>query len=198
MVIHNGVAAREEPAGEGHSIDVLQVGNFFPVKNHAEALEAIRLLRIGGLPLRVVFLGGGTGRPRVQRIAEASGVSDQVGFAGEQDARAFFRYARVVIAPSVYEGCPLNVLEAMGSGCAVVASDIPGHREIAERWPQLELYPLGRPDILARKIKEALRHRQSGRVYSAIPPEYTWRSTLDAYERLFARALGRTNEPLET
>ena len=53
-----------------------------------------------------------------------------VGHAGEAVLSALYRRADLVVCPSLYEGFGLTLLEAMASGCPVLATDIPAHREV--------------------------------------------------------------------
>jgi glycosyltransferase involved in cell wall biosynthesis len=69
--------------------------------------------------------------PDVLRVHEA-----------RQDVRSFYAAADVFLAPSRAEGTPYSVLEAVSSGAAVVASEIPGHVEIGRSVPGCVLVPL--------------------------------------------------------
>jgi glycosyltransferase involved in cell wall biosynthesis len=54
--------------------------------------------------------------------------------------------AHLMILPSVWEGLPCAVLEACAVGTPVLASDLPGTREIARYFPYLHLISLGEDD----------------------------------------------------
>ena len=56
--------------------------------------------------------------------------------------------AVAVISTSFFEGNPKTVLEAMGSGCIVVASDIPNHRELIDDKVNGYLFDLENPNLL--------------------------------------------------
>lgn len=73
-----------------------------------------------------------------------------------QDVRAFYAAADVFMAPSRAEGTPYSVLEAVSSGTAVVASDIPGHIEIGRSVPGCRLAPLADPAALERATTDLL------------------------------------------
>jgi glycosyltransferase involved in cell wall biosynthesis len=57
-----------------------------------------------------------------------------------EDVRTFYAAANVFMSPSRAEGTPYSVLEAILTGTAVVASDIPGHRDVSA--PACVLAPL--------------------------------------------------------
>jgi glycosyltransferase involved in cell wall biosynthesis len=48
----------------------------------------------------------------------------------QEDMPSVFAQAQIVCLPSYHEGFPKSLLEAAASGCAIVATDIPGCREI--------------------------------------------------------------------
>ena len=62
--------------------------------------------------------------------AKLKEVSEQQNFIPRTDLFKLFNKSEYYVSLSLYEGCPLNILEALAGGCKVVASDIPAHREI--------------------------------------------------------------------
>lgn len=144
QVIYNGVdPARFAAANDDGSVraelgvaaDVpllVQVGRFDPPKHH--------LFTAGLLPLlpstHVVFVGrGGTAlEAETKRRLAANGCLARAHFVGERtDVGRWLGAADASILPSVIEGLPGVVLESLACGTPVVAADLPGVREIAER-----------------------------------------------------------------
>jgi len=86
------------------------------------------------LPHHLVVAGGrGSASAEVFAAARENGAADRIHFVGHADEHqlsALYDRADVVICPSLYEGFGLTLLEAMASGCPVLASDIPAHREV--------------------------------------------------------------------
>jgi glycosyltransferase involved in cell wall biosynthesis len=73
------------------------------------------------------------------------------------DVPTLLKGADAFLFPSVYEGLPGSVLEALAAGLPVVASDLPGVREIAERVPGVDVLSLDvGPEIWATTIGRAL------------------------------------------
>lgn len=62
--------------------------------------------------------------------SELKEVSKHQNFIPRRDLFKLFKKSEYYVSLSLYEGCPLNILEALSAGCKVVASDIPAHREI--------------------------------------------------------------------
>ena len=80
----------------------------------------------------------------MKRLAETSGISDIVEFAGEiPDAGVYMTCAKKLIAPSRWEGMPYLLLEAVARGALIVASDCPGNRDVLKGYPRASLFPTG-------------------------------------------------------
>ncbi|MCA2229192.1 glycosyltransferase family 4 protein [Nonomuraea aurantiaca] len=114
-------------------IHAVMVGNLLPVKNHASVIRAWPHVvdRVPGA--RLVVLGEGSERPRLQSLINDLGVGDHVELRGSvprDEVVRTFGQARLAVHPSWSEGQPRAVLEAMSCGLPMLCSDIPAHREI--------------------------------------------------------------------
>ncbi|MBI3769830.1 MAG: glycosyltransferase [Deltaproteobacteria bacterium] len=115
---------------------VAHVANFTAAKNHA-GLMAIAAATIARRP-DVVFVLVGDGPMRAEIAADVAhrGLAHAVRFAGPRDdVPRILGAADVFVFPSLWEGFPGAVLEALASGLPVVASPIPSILEIARHMP---------------------------------------------------------------
>lgn len=116
---------------------LLFVGTIEPRKNVGGLIRAFDRARRGGLDpdLRLVLAGGrGWLSDDVYRAAYAGPVRSRIIFTGrfaDADLPALYRGARALVLPSIDEGFGLPVLEALGCGTPVIASDLPALREVA-------------------------------------------------------------------
>lgn len=100
--------------------------------------------RLAGEPLHLHLAGSGTGEEAAQCLALAEDAGIPVTVHGRMDQRALaalMRACHVFVLPSLYEGLPLVLLEALASGCRVVTTGLPGCREVlAAAGPDLAAF----------------------------------------------------------
>jgi glycosyltransferase involved in cell wall biosynthesis len=126
-VVPNGVSVLE-PAErrEDNVVVVGMLARLDPGKNVHVFLDAARPQP----DVRYVVGGAPSPFADYERKARAHAASLGVEVVPVDNGIAFLRGIDVVAIPSAYEGSPLVLLEAMALGCAIVASDIPGMREV--------------------------------------------------------------------
>lgn len=108
---------------------LLTAGEMIPRKNQALLLEVLR--RLNNPSLTLVILGHGKLRDELQARAKALGVEQQVLFPGYRtDVFRFYGMADLFLFPSLQEGLPVAVMEAMAVGLPVVASGVRGNRDL--------------------------------------------------------------------
>lgn len=146
IAIHNGVDLslfRPDPEARakvrsswGVDQDTLvfgSVGRLGTVKGFDTAIRLFRLLVYESQKhkLRLVLVGEGPERQNLQRIAGESGIAQMVAMPGFSE-RPWEAYPGmdVFLMPSLREGVPLALLEAMASGCCVIANAVGGVPEV--------------------------------------------------------------------
>ena len=145
---------------------VLSVGDLIPRKNQAAIVRALPLLPGN---VRLVVCGEGPERGNLLALAEGLGAADRVSLLGFRDDMADIMAAcDCLVFPSVHEGLPVSVMEAMAAGLPVVASAIRGIDPdlLCDRESGLVL-PEATPGAIASAVTElmgdaALRDRLIG------------------------------------
>lgn len=158
-VRQNGQEPREELRRQlGLSMEhmvLLSVGELSRRKNHRLVLEAIS--RMQGAQIRYVICGIGEQEQALVHEAERLGISDQVIFAGYRtDVDAYYRMADLFVFPSLQEGLPVALMEAMASGLPCLASDIRGNRDLLHPVADTCLFPLKEPEVFLEKMETLL------------------------------------------
>ncbi|MFC1791123.1 glycosyltransferase family 4 protein [Gemmatimonadota bacterium] len=110
---------------------LLNVGSLTEQKNQASLVEAISLLTGSTLRTRLAIAGVGPLETQLGRTVRSCGLDSQVDLLGARnDVPELLSAADVFVFPSLWEGLPIALLEAMASGIPIIASDIPVHRRI--------------------------------------------------------------------
>lgn len=105
---------------------------------------------------KTLLVGGGQTLDEIMRLAESEGVADLIEFAGEiPHAGVYMTCARVLVAPSRWEGMPYLLLEAVARGRSVIASDCPGNRDVLKGYLSAVMFPVEDAVCLARLLVAA-------------------------------------------
>ena len=132
-VVPPGIDARFVP-GPGKSIVplVLAVGRLVPVKRLELLVEAVARARHVVPGLRLLIVGEGYERPKVEAKIKAVGGTSWIDLAGhvsDDDLADAYRRAWVLASTSLREGWNMTITEAGACGTPAVVSDIAGHRD---------------------------------------------------------------------
>lgn len=138
---------------------VLFIGNLVPVKGVRFLIEAFS--RLSGLKdEHLVLLGDGDEKAELVKMAERLHLADRIQFVGRQPHDViplWMNACDVFCLPSINEGCPNVILEALACGKPVVATDAGGIPEIITSDKQGIIVPAKNTDALARALELALR-----------------------------------------
>lgn len=140
---------RGVPSDEREHV-VLAAGRLTPQKGFDLLLQAFQRCSSSIPGWRLVIYGRGEDRKRLFAMVDDLALSQVVELAGIADLTGPMRRAAIFALSSRYEGFPNVLLEAMASGCAVVAFDCPsGPAEIVRPGVDGLLVPCGNADALA-------------------------------------------------
>lgn len=165
VVIPNGLPVRETDresrdevrAKLGLPHDALSigcVGRLAKVKGHAYLIEAIDRLKDDFPTIRLFIAGDGPLLPDLRTMIESKGLADRVKLLGfRDDIRALLASFDIFVLPSLSEGLPIALLEAMSLGVPVVASRVGGIPEVIVDDSQGVLVSPGNPSALANAIQ---------------------------------------------
>ncbi len=105
------------------------VGTFDRQKNHETIVRAFQSLGTAD-NCELHMFGEGPHKVRLQRLTTELALENTVQFHGWVERDKMWKKVDVLLFPSLYEGSPNAVLEAISEGIPVIASDIPEHREM--------------------------------------------------------------------
>ena len=190
-------AIRRETLGIGPDDFVIGcVSRWDPVKRFEILLQAVRQLAERLPRLTLLLVGGGGEEARIRRLVAEFGLQDKVIFTGFLgNPIRIYGLLDLYVATSLKEGLPLAPLEAMAAGLAIVATDVPGHRDVVVRGETGLLVPAedsrALADAIAGLVADAARRRkmgESGR--QRVLEHFAVRSMVDQTVEVYRRALG--------
>ena len=160
-VIPNGVFPLASPSGARREETILYVGRLRTRKAVAVLLEAFAKITARRSGVILDLVGSGEQEPALRRATAALGLGDRVRFRGALPRRAvaeLYHSAGIFCLPSIYEGFPVAILEAMSAGLPVVATDVAGIPEAVENGVTGYVVPPENVDALARRLQELLEN----------------------------------------
>lgn len=177
-------------------VRVLFAGRFQPQKNLPVLLAQFAKARAStSVSLQLALIGDGRLRASLELQARQLGIEDAVTWHGWLNKPAMaqaYRQADVFVNPSLYEGMPNTVLEAMASGLPVIASDVPGNDELVDDGRTGLLFPLGDADQLSSKLvrlaeDDRLRMDCGRAGRGRVVAGYSWDTVALRYAAYFSR-----------
>lgn len=146
------IAMRKELGFPENSFVVGAVGRLVPIKDHQTLLKAAALLSQSGIDVRILLVGSGPERERLQALSTST-LESRVCFAGDSSrVPELLNAMDVFVLPSLNEGMSNTLLEAMACGLPVLATDVGGNPEIVENNVNGCLFTPGDTARLAGKL----------------------------------------------
>ncbi len=166
------------------------VGRLDKQKGFAVLIEAMS--RLKKTDLRCVILGEGPERPRLEALIREHHLENQVWLYGERtDIVTWLSAFDIHCLPSLWEGLPNTLLEAMALGLPVVASSVDGVPEVVENGKTGVLVPPSAPAALSRALKElaadpARRAALGAAAHARVMEKFTLTRMIAEYEAAYA------------
>ncbi|MDH7486934.1 MAG: glycosyltransferase [Anaerolineae bacterium] len=188
-------AARRDLGAEGRSPLLGTVARLTPQKGLAYLLQALVTLRTRFPNLFCVIIGEGELRAELEALAVRLELQHHVRFCGlRRDVPALLQCLDLFVLPSLFEGLPLALLEAMAAGRPVVATDVAGSSEVIEDGVSGRLVPPGDATALAQAMAELLDDRERAQALArqgqeTVRRRYTIGPVAEAYERIYEELL---------
>lgn len=210
LLLHNGISLdRFVKAGRNptkrleiglspHDLVIGSVGRLSEQKGYTFLIEAAPTVIAKFPNVKFIIIGDGELRDSLHRKTEQLGLSETVIFAGHrQDVESLYGIMDLFVLPSLWEGLPTAVLESMACGVPVVATDIPGTRELIQVNQTGWLAQPRDPINLAACILEALnspakRAALAQTALQDVVPRFSMAHIARQYEQLYRELVKNT------
>ncbi len=170
---------------------ILAVGRLWPQKRYRDLIWSGELMGTLREDTSLVIIGDGPQRGELLRHRDAVTVPDRVRFAGaREDVTSLLPHADLFWIASEYEGQSNAVIEAMQAKVPVIASDIPGNRDLVIHDQTGRLVKLSDTADFARQSNDLLENPQQAQQLAAaaqqrIAAQFTVQAMVDAHVSLY-------------
>ncbi len=182
--------------GQGRRQPVFGViGRLFPDKGHRYFLEAFRHLVNTDPACRAIFVGGGPLEPVLRARISTLALSDHIRLYGMRaDMDEVYAETDVVVIPSLREGLPYVLLEALAHRRPVIATQVGDIPRVIRHEQTGLLVPPGDARALAAAMGRLLRHPEEGarmaeNGHRLVAQEYSAHAMVSQTERLYEALL---------
>lgn len=198
VCIPNGVeTARFTPIKRSANpkVKILFIGRLIYRKGLQRVVQALpKVQAMANKPFELEVVGTGTARTSLDELAEKLGVTDLIHYVGVvpyDKLEQSYQYADMFVLTSLSEGMPSVILEAMGCGLPIVASNVGGNNEIVEDGKSGYLIEGENIDMLAQRLvalinDDGLRQAMGARSRE-LSLQYDWDNIMGKYEELYRK-----------
>jgi len=170
---------------------LIAVGNLVPEKGIDQAVRALAHLHRGSL----LIVGEGSEQAALERLAAELGVTSSVAIvAAMPQTRLALAYsaADILLLPSVREGWPNVLLEAMACGTPVIAADTGGVREIVALPDTGRVLPERSVEALVVAIESVVHNAPDRETLRCHAESFGWRVVVERYREVLRDAAARS------
>jgi len=138
---------------------LVAAGTLAPWKGFNYLLEACSLLKINKFKYKLIILGDGSEKKKLQILSKKLGINDKVKFLGYvKNPLKYYSVSDVFILSSLVEGMPNVLVEAIMCGCKIVSTNCEtGPKEILSIAKCGHLVPIKNPRALANSIINSIK-----------------------------------------
>lgn len=170
------------------------VGRLHPQKNLKNLVAAIEVIKVKVPNIRLLIVGKGGNESELREQIENRNLSTNIKFLGFKtgnDLIKLYKASHVFVLPSIYEGQPLVLLEALAAKLPIVASRVGGIPWIVKNNINGFLFPPQNLERLASAIFEALKSRNRLALYDHRKEKVThdWNRIADSTLKLYKTSL---------
>lgn len=179
---------KEREINPKHKI-ILYAGRLEKQKNIENLVIALDQV-VSKVQATAYLCGEGPLWSKTDLLIKELGIEDRVFLVGyKSNVWSWMRSADVFVSVSFYEGCPNTVMEAIASGCPVVVSEIPAHREFLDEKTAVFVNP-NDPEDIAAALMYALSDQVSvlcrSRLAEQIASQWSVDSMVHKYQSLYS------------
>ena len=157
---------RAEYGYDGDTFIMISPADLSVRKNQPMLFDALQKIAEKNKNVKLLLPGQPIRLEEYKRMISERGIADNVEFLGyRRDINNLVGLSDLSVASSFQEGLPINIIEAMAMGNAIVATDVRGNNDAVEDGVNGYLVPVGDSDLMAEKILELMNDREKLRTF---------------------------------
>ena len=157
---------RAEYGYDGDTFIMIYPADLSVRKNQPMLFDALQKIAVKKKNVKLLLPGQPIRLEEYKRMISERGIADNVEFLGyRRDINNLVGLSDLSVASSFQEGLPINLIEAMAMGNAIVATDVRGNNAAVEDGVNGYLVPVGDSDLMAEKILELMNDREKLRTF---------------------------------
>lgn len=167
------------------------VGSLYPVKGQIYLLKAAKIVLQKFPNVKFIFVGRGDLEHKLKEEAKNLNITDHVLFLGfREDIHELLKVMDVFVLPSLSEGLPLSLIEAMACSLPNIASNVGGISEVIDDGLNGFIIPPADPEKLADRITYLLKNTQSAskigkRALQKVKANFDLQTMINNYSRIY-------------
>jgi len=168
---------------------IMSIGNLEPIKGHSDLILAIKKLISSTKGILCLIIGTGTLEKRLKHLVRINNLEDYIRFVGwipHNQIPLWLNSCDIFVLPSLAEGCPTVLLEAMGCGKPIVATAVGGIPDIINPTVGYLCKPSS-PDNLANALQKCLESSWNPNRIRQESMNFTWRNIAKKYLEIYSR-----------
>ena len=187
--------------------DIIYVGRLVEKKGVSTLIDSIRLLKKDYPEIKATLVGDGPERAALVQQCIESGINNQVEFVGSianDRVPEFYQSAKIAVVPSIIakdgdqEGLGLVAVEALGCGCATIASNLPALSDVVKHGENGLVFIAGEAIALKDSIRsilddESLYNRLVNNSHQSVIDKFDWQAVGKRYIEIIEQCIGAPN-----
>lgn len=193
IVIHNGIDTEVFVPCKNEKINnrILWIGRFTPGKGVKYLINAFEILVKSYPSLKLLLIGDGPQKKDIEYKIQYLGLSKNIDvkeFVPNSELPEIYQNSDVFVLPSLNEGIPRTMLEAMACGIPIVCTELPQLANIVDGCGLL--VPKNNSQALAESISKIMSNRNLAQKFGSngrakIVDNYSWEDTVKKTIRLY-------------
>ena len=198
-LVPNGVSRMFRPIDKGEarrqlgipmkSKVILSVGSLIEVKGHEHLIRALKMLKDRGMDLLTYIVGEGPLKAKLRNLISSLGLRvSLVGPRPHDEIPLWMNAADLFVLPSLREGLPTVMLEALACGTPFLGTKVGGIPEVIKEGTGILIEP-GKAEALASAIMEALEREWDRNSIAQYGSQFYWDKIALKYMEVYQRIL---------